>query len=596
MHTVEFIQDLAIIMLIAGVVTVLFHRLKQPVVLGYIVAGLIIGPYTPPFAFISDEKTIKILAELGVVFLMFSLGLDFSLRKLARVGATALIAALFEIVMMIWIGYEIGRFFDWSSLNSLFLGSILAISSTTIIVKALDELGMKQEPFAHLIFGILIVEDIIAIAIIALLSAVATTGSMSAGSVVTTVGKLSVFLIVGFVSGMLLVPRLLSYVANFRKQEMLLITVLGISFGFCLLALKLHYSVALGAFMIGTIMAESNQLRTIERLIEPIKDMFSAIFFVSVGLLLDPRMLTTYAVPIIVITFAVLVGKVVTCSLGTFIAGHDGRTSMRVGMGLAQIGEFSFIIASLGLSLNVTSDFLFPVAVAVSVITTLLTPYLIKLADPLSTKLEALMPGSLIRVFGLYTIWLQNIQLQTGQTTLGNVIRRSVLQVLINFALIVSIFLAGAYFGGIVSSELTGLISEKRIQNSLVWGATLLVSLPFLIAAYRKMQALSMLLAELTVKPAVAGQYTEKVRRVISEVIPIASIVGMFFLVIALSASILPPPDLLILVLILAAGLVLILWRWFVRLHSKLQATLIETFKKGGKNRKKRRRLAHNQP
>jgi Kef-type K+ transport systems, membrane components len=232
MHAISFIQDLAVIMLVAGVVTILFHRFKQPVVLGYIVAGFIIGPHTPPFGLIHDEQTIKTLAELGVIFLMFCLGLEFSLRKLFKVGATAFIAAFMEITLMIWIGYEIGRWFDWNTMDSLFLGAILAISSTTIIVKALNDLKMKNERFAQLIFGVLIVEDILGIGIIALLSSIAVSGSVSPEEVFSTVGKLSLFMIVALVIGILLVPRVLAYVARFESNEMLLITVLGLCFGF----------------------------------------------------------------------------------------------------------------------------------------------------------------------------------------------------------------------------------------------------------------------------------------------------------------------------------------------------------------------------
>ncbi len=324
MHAVDFIQDLAVIMLVAGVVTILFHRLRQPVVLGYIVAGFIIGPHTPPFGLIHDEDTIKTLAELGVIFLMFCLGLEFSLRKLFQVGATAFIAAFREIVLMIWIGFEIGRFFEWSTMDSLFLGAILAISSTTIIVKALGDLKMKNERFAQLIFGVLIVEDILGIGIIALLSGIAVSGSVETGEVFSTVGKLSLFMIVALVVGILLVPRLLAYVAKFESNEMLLVTVLGLCFGFCLLVVKLEYSMVLGAFLIGAIMAESRQLVQIERLIEPVRDMFSAIFFVAIGLLIDPKILVEYAWPIALITVAVVLGKMFSCGMGAFIAGNDG--------------------------------------------------------------------------------------------------------------------------------------------------------------------------------------------------------------------------------------------------------------------------------
>jgi CPA2 family monovalent cation:H+ antiporter-2 len=577
MHAISFIQDLAVIMLVAGVVTVLFHRLKQPVVLGYIVAGFIIGPHTPPVGLIHDEDTIKTLAELGVIFLMFCLGLEFSLRKLFKVGATAFIAAFLEITLMIWIGYEIGQFFGWKTMDSLFLGAILAISSTTIIVKALNDLKMKNQRFAQLIFGVLIVEDILGIGIIALLSGIAVSGTVSSGEVFSTVGKLSLFMIVALVIGILLVPRLLAYVATFESNEMLLITVLGLCFGFCLLVVKLEYSMVLGAFLIGAIMAESRQLVKIERLIEPIRDMFSAIFFVAIGLMIDPAILLDYAWPIAVITVAVVLGKILSCGIGAFIAGNDGKTSLRVGMGLSQIGEFSFIIAALGMTLQVTSDFLYPVAVAVSAITTLLTPYLIRSADPLSHKLGSIMPTRVARVFGMYGEWLRSIQPQGKGALLAAMIRKILLQVGVNLALVVAIFFCGGYFAERIGEYLNEWISETGQQKAWIWGAALLVSLPFLIAAYRKLKALSMLLAEMGVKPEMAGRHTERVRRVIAEVIPLLSLLVIFLLLAALSASILPTSELLLLIVVVAAVVAAVLWRWFIRVHTRMQIALLET-------------------
>src|SRR5256885_8498797 len=259
MHGIAFLQDLAVVMIVAGLVAVLCHRFKQPVVLGYILAGLIIGPHTPPVPFIKDQETIQTLAELGVILLMFSLGLEFSLRKLKQVGTTAFIAASLEILLMVWVGYEAGRLFRWSAMDSIFLGAMLSISSTTIIVKALAELGKSKERFAELIFGILIIEDILAIVMLALLSGIAMTGSLSVREVASTIGKLTLFLVATLVAGLLAVPRFLGYVARFKSNEMLLIAVLGLCFGFSLLAVKLGYSVALGAFVIGAVIAEARK-------------------------------------------------------------------------------------------------------------------------------------------------------------------------------------------------------------------------------------------------------------------------------------------------------------------------------------------------
>src|SRR5580698_5975098 len=577
-HGIGFIQDLAVVMALAGVVTVLFHRLKQPVVLGYIAAGVIIGPYTPPFQLIHDEATIQTLGELGVVFLMFSLGLEFSLRKLFRVGATAIVAALSEIVLMLWIGYEIGSAFGWSPMDSLFLGAILAISSTTIIVKALSELGLKRENFAQLVFGILIVEDILAIAMLVLLSGIAQTGQLSAGVAFVTLGKLLLFMTVSLVIGILVVPRALNYVARSNSDEMLLVSVLGFCFAFCLLVVKLDYSIALGAFLIGAIMAESRHIHRIEHLIAPVRDMFSAIFFVTIGLLLNPGVLVDYGWPIVVITVAVVVGKIVSCGLGTFLAGRDGRTSMRVGMSVAQIGEFSFIIAALGLSLKVTSSFLYPIAVAVSVLTTLFTPYLMRAADPITRRIAQSIPAPLSNTFGLYSQWLSSMTPASDGPTLFSMTRRILLQIAVNLALIAAIFLAASYSAPFTTGYLSRWFPGDEIQRVVLWSAALGVSMPFLVAVYRKLGSLALLLAEVSVQPAKAGRFTSAIRSAISGLVPIVAMFGVFLLVAALSGGILPPLGLMIAVLVVAALLLTVLWRWCVKIHATLQIALRETF------------------
>lgn len=577
MHAQGFIQDLAIIMLVAGFVTLLFHRLKQPVVLGYLLAGVIIGPHTPPFALIHDEHTVHILAELGVVFLLFSLGLEFSIKKLAQVGMPALIAGVTEIIVMIWLGYYIGAFFGWSTMDSLFLGAMLAISSTTIIIKALEGLNLKKEPFAKLIFGILIIEDILAIAILVLLTGIATSGTVSTAAVFSTLGELTLFIVVSLVVGILTVPRLLNYIDSFKSHEMLLVSVLGLLFGFCLLVIKLNYSMALGAFLIGAIIAESRQVKKIEHLIEPIRDMFSAIFFVAIGLLFNPSVLIDYALPIVIITLAVVVGKVISCSTGAFLAGQDAKTSVKVGMGLAQIGEFSFIIASLGVALKVTSEFLYPIAVAVAAITTLLTPYLIRYSDASSSQLALLLPNKMKQVGSAYTLWLQSIQPQGDNVIIARMIRRIIIHALVNFALVIAIFLMSAYFANVLEKYIPEVLRHEGLEKAVIWSGALLVSLPFLIAAYRKLKALSMLLAEMSVSPEKAGQYTMPVRKMISEVIPIMAVFVILVLVSALSSSILPPTKWMWAVVLLFSLLIPLLWSRFVKLHSRLQIALMET-------------------
>ncbi len=574
MHTIAFIHDLAFIMLAAGVVTVVFHLLRQPVVLGYIVAGVLIGPHTPPYSLVTDEATIQTLAELGIVFLLFSLGLEFSVRRLRQVGATALIAALAGIVLMFWAGYEIGLGFGWRAMDALFLGAMLSISSTTITIKALDELGLKREHFAQVVFAILIVEDVLAIGMIALLSGIAVTGQVDAGAVLHTLAMLTVFLVASLVIGILSVPRLLDFVARFNSNEMLLVAVLGLLFGFCLLVARLGYSIALGAFVIGVIVAEAACLKRIERVIAPVRDMFSAIFFVAIGLLLDPRVLLDYALPIAVVTLVLVVGKVLARTAGAFAAGQSGRSALRVGMSLAQIGEFSFIIATLGTTLKVTSDFLYPIAVAVSAITTLFTPYLIRAADPLARRMRMALPYGLRRILVLYTEWLQSLRFEGDRAVIAAMVRRILLQTFVNFCLVAAIFGGGAYLASARGLDLRAWLPNPHIGNAAIWGAALLLSLPFLIAAYRKLKALAMMLAEVGVH---AGRHTERVRRIVAEVLPAVSIAAMLLLVCALSSSILPPAELLVAMLGMGALILALLWRTMVKLHSRLQIALLET-------------------
>lgn len=577
MHAHAFLQDLALIMLVAGVITVIFHKLKQPVVLGYIAAGIILGPHTPPALLIGDKHTVEMLAEMGMIFLLFALGLEFNLKKLQKVGATAFVAATTEIALMLWVGYEIGQWFGWSSMDSLFLGSMLAMSSSTIIIKAVGDLGMKKEKFTQLMFGILIVEDILAIAIMALLSGIALTGNMGVASAAGTLTKLGIFLVVAMLLGILLVPRLLGFIAKFKSQETLLVAVLGIFFGFCLLVTKLGYSMALGAFVIGAIIAEAREHRVIERLVEPLRDMFSAVFFVAIGMLVDPKVMVEYALPIAVITAAVVICKVISCAAGTFATGHDARTSMRTGMGLAQIGEFSFIIASLGLTLKVTSEFLYPIAVAVSAITTLLTPYLIKSSDGVVTVMGRVMPTRMKDSLNAYTEWMQNIEPSADRAVINAMIRRIIFHVIMNFCAVAAIFLASswAWKSTALSSWFAWLNPDW--QASAFWAVTLLVALPFIVAAWRKMEALGLILAEMSVKPEVAGKLTAPVRRVIATLLPITMLFLMMLLVSALSSSILPPLHLLLVVVMLAVLLASALWDFFVRFHSRIQIAIKET-------------------
>lgn len=578
MHHITFLQDLAVVMIIAAIVTVVFRRLKQPVVLGYILAGVIIGKHTPPFVLITDENTVKTLSELGVIFLMFSLGLEFSLRKLRAVGSTALIAAVLEILVMVWAGYQLGLAFGWNKMDSIFLGAILSISSTTIIIKALEELGKTKDRFAGLIFGILIVEDLLAIVMLALLSGYATTGSMAAGDIGYTVLKLGAFLGALLVGGLILVPRLLNWVAKFKSNETLLICVLGLCFGVSLLAVKLGYSVALGAFLIGAIIAEARQIVKIEALTHPVRDLFSAVFFVSIGMLIDPHLLLKYAGPILIITAVVVIGKVAACSFGAFICGNERRDSLRVGMGLAQIGEFSFIIAALGLQLKVTSDFIYPIAVAVSALTTLLTPYLIRASDSVVAWFERKAPRRLSAKLDAYTRWVGDVGQSRRGSMAGTLLRKWAWHIALNFLLVAGVFITAAALRGRAMAWWPTAPGGDDGVKAMLWLAAMFLSLPMLIASVRKLEAMAMLISETSVTRAAGGEATDAYRGVIRNTILFAGCAGFVLLLIVLSSAILPSWKVLIGAAVIIAIAYFLLRRSFTRLYSKAQAALFETF------------------
>lgn len=580
MHGNAFIHDMAIVMLVAGIVTLLFNRLKQPVVLGYLAAGIIIGPHLPftDSIMVHDKNTISTLGELGVVFLMFSLGLEFSLKKIAKVGATAFLTAICETSLMITIGYNIGKFFGWQQMDCLFLGAMIAISSTTIIVKALGELGLKQHKFAQLIFGVLIVEDILAIGIIALLSGIATSGKIAGDNIIGTLGQLSLFIIVMLVIGLLTVPKLMGYIERFKSNEMMLISTLGLCFGACLIVISLNYSLALGAFMIGAVIAESKPLHQIEKLIEPLRDMFCAIFFVTIGMMFDPQILVSHYGIIIVISLGLVLGKIIGATSGAFLSGESGSNSLKVGMSMAQIGEFSFIIAGLGASMGVTNPELYPIAIAVSALTTLTTPYLIKLADPIAHVFSQ-NAKPVVNVFHKYTTWIQELHPKGDSAMIVKFILKIVAQIIVNSMLVAAVFIASAYIASHIDDILweQDIISlDDNLHRSLVCGFALLVSLPFIIASYRKLKALSMIFSEIWIKSNLFGKHTYSVRRVIFETLPVIAIVWIMSLIFSISHHILPSPRLQLELELGAFVIALIFWKQFIKIQSWLQIQLFK--------------------
>lgn len=391
-HLPALIQDLGLILMAAAVVTLLFKKFKQPVVLGYLIAGVLVGPHFDFFSSVKDTASVSIWAEIGVIFMLFGLGLEFSFKKLAKVGKSASITASFEILFMLGIGYLVGQALGWSVMDSLFLGGILSISSTTIIVRAFDELGLKGKNFVSLVFGVLIVEDLIAILLLVFLSSVAVTQSMSGAALTLSSLRLGFFLVLWFLLGIYLLPILLKKCQDLLSDETLLIVSLGLCLMMVVIASHAGFSPALGAFVMGSILAETRKGHRIEKLILPVKDLFSAVFFVSVGMLINPSVLSDYFWIILLITAVTIVGKVISTTLGALVSGRNLQNSVQTGLSLAQIGEFSFIIATLGMTLKVTSEFLYPIAVTVSALTTFTTPYLIQVSDPIARWLEKKLP------------------------------------------------------------------------------------------------------------------------------------------------------------------------------------------------------------
>ncbi len=413
-HLPSLIEDLALILIAAAITTMLFKRIKQPLVLGYIIAGFLVGPHLSLTPTVIDTANVKTLAEIGVIFLLFSLGLEFSFKKLVRVGGAASITAFVEIIFITVTGYMLGRWMKWSVIDSLFLGGMLASSSTTIIIKAFDELGIKTKQYARIVFGVLVVEDIVVILLMVLLSTVAVTKQFEGSEMLFTVGKLLFFLALWFIAGIFLLPTLLRKAKKLLDEETLLILSIGLCLGMVVVATQAGFSAELGAFIMGSILAETTKAEKIEQILKPVKDLFGAIFFVSVGMLIDPQTIIEYRWPVLWVTLLTLFGKLFSTTLGALLSGQPLKQSVQVGMSMAQIGEFAFIVATLGLTLGVISDFLFPVAVGASAITTFTTPYMIKFSPTFYSFVEKSLPVKWIHALNSYSSSAQNIQAESN--------------------------------------------------------------------------------------------------------------------------------------------------------------------------------------
>ncbi len=479
-HLPGLISDLALILITGAITTILFRKINQPLVLGYIIAGFIVGPHLSITPTVVDAENVETWADIGVIFLLFSLGLEFSFRKLKNIGGAASLTAGVEVVFILISGYLLGKAMGWSLMDSIFLGGMLASSSTTIISKAFDELSVKTQKYAGVVIGVLIVEDLVVIMIMVLLSTIAVTRDFQGMEMLVTVLKLSVFLVLWFIAGIFIIPTLLKKARKLLNDETLLILSVALCLVMVVVATKIGFSAELGAFIMGSILAETTSAQKIEHLIKPVRDLFGAVFFVSVGMLIDPALIIEYRWPILWVTLLVLGGKLLSTTAGALISGQSLKQSVQVGMSMSQVGEFAFIVASLGLSLGVTSEFLFPVAVGVSAVTTFTTPYMIKSSPALYSFLERKLPQSWIERIHNYSLRSQEIQ---AESSWKKIIKSYINIMLVNSMIVFAIFL--------LSVEMLLPFASELMNNSLLANLTVLVvaltaASPFLWAIMAK--------------------------------------------------------------------------------------------------------------
>lgn len=568
-----FLQDMATVMVVGAISMIVCRRLHLPVVLGYIVAGFAIGPHTPPYSLITDIHSIHTLSALGVILLLFSIGLEFSLTKLMKVGAVAFIASTLEILLMLWVGYSLGKLMGWSQMNSLFLGAILSISSTTIIAKILIENKKINEKFAQVILGILVVEDLWAIVLIALLSGVATTGALTVGAITFSIVKVFLFMSAVLFLGFWLVPKVLRYVDRFQISEMMVIVVLGLCFGVSLLAAKAGFSIALGAFLIGAVIAETKQSHAIVTQMEPIRDMFTAIFFVSIGMLIEPGVIKDYAGLIFLLALITILGKVASCSVVTFLSGYDSKTSMKVGLGLAQIGEFSFIIAQLGRDTEVTSSFLYPIAVSVSALTTITTPFLMNNSDRIIDMAKKFAPKPILTFIHFYPSWLAKIGEGRAVDSKKTIIFNEIKTHLPKFTFYTMSVIAAYFVGNKYRYVFSGL------NDNLYWSILTILLFPLFIAFVRTLDKILWEAIFLNLVKSKAeieqGKETEEVfHNTIRFMAAIAS--GLIFLFVASFVIPTVPLTVFIVVLVLSSGG--FFWKSTHRIHENIEKTVLSVF------------------
>ena len=569
----EFLRNLALVLGVAAITTVVFQKLKQPVVFGYMLAGLIIGPHLP-IPLVADPAMVQTLSELGVILLMFSLGLEFNLRRLFRTGWSIVVVAVLQSSIMLWLGYEAGRLLGWTVLGSLYAGAAIAISSTTIIVKVVAELGIRGR-FIDLVFGVLIIEDLIAILLLAVLTPAASQSGGAMASLGFSLLRLAGVLIAFLAVGLLLVPRFMRFVLALQRSEITLVVSVGLCFAISLLVQAIGYSVALGAFLAGALVAESGEAKHIEKLVEPVRDMFAAVFFVSVGMMLVPSLVLEHWPTVLLFTVLVIAGTITGVSFASFLTGAGIRTSVQVGMSLAQIGEFSFIIAAAGAAAGATPPSLYPIIVAVSAITALTTPWFIRWAGPVAAWIDRSLPRRIQTFAVLYGTWIENAKQHPETSADRQRLRRTMRAVTID-ACVVAALGIGVSVGGIPLGEsLANATGLRPLQaRAIVVGAALIASVPFLFGIVRTGRALGDLLSRRAFADPQPGRLdlAAAPRRVMIAAVQLATVMAVSAPLVALTQPFLPafvgPGLLLALALILGA----LFWRNAADLQGHVKA------------------------
>jgi CPA2 family monovalent cation:H+ antiporter-2 len=565
-----YLADLVLIVGVAAVCATLFQRLGLPIVLGYLLAGFLVGPHMPASLAVHPALAHS-LSDLGIILLMFSLGLEFSLRRLLRTAPTGGLVALIECSLVTWLGYFSGRLLGWGATESIFAGTICAISSTTIIAKTFADKSIGGR-LGEIVFSVLVAEDLIAIVLLAVLTAVSGGSSMSASVLAQTTGRLLGFLTVMLAGGMLLVPRLVRLIARGKWPETLLMSCLGLALAFAFLAQKAGYSVAFGAFLAGALVSESGEAKRVEGLVRPIRHVFAGVFFVSIGMLIDPVAIRDHAAAVLLLSAVVVAGKVLGVSLGAFVAGNGVRLSIQAGMSLAQIGEFSFIIAGLGAAAGVLRGFLFPVAIAVSAVTTLLTPFLIRGSAGFAAYVDRRLPHAVQTFAALYGSWVQALGEARGRAEWTHIRRRAGFLIL-DVVIIAGLVIASSLARGRVADALTGRV-HPTLARALVTLSAIALALPFFWSALLTARRLGRLLAEGAFPASSSGvDLAEAPRRALRATLELAILFAAGAPLVALTQPFLPTAFPFAIVLVAGVALLgLPFWRSATNLEGHVRA------------------------